>query len=103
MTLRELLEERSAALAGVTARRDGDGSTRWERGGNVFAVLTADGLAADFALDGPVAAAAARTPDVTPSIRGAGWVRFRPAVLDDHAADRARAWFDSGHRRLARG
>ena len=57
---------------------------------------------AEFALDPPVASAAARTPDVSPSPRGPGWVRFGPGVLDDHAADRATAWFASAHRRLTR-
>ncbi|MEX1168557.1 MAG: hypothetical protein WEE50_00300 [Chloroflexota bacterium] len=103
MNLRELLEARATELSNVTATRAADGATTWARGDRAFAVLSANGTVSEFALDGPVAAAAARTPDVTPSARGAGWVVFRPATLDDHAADRARAWFDSGHRRLARG
>ena len=44
--------------------------------------------------------AAARTPDVRRSPRGPGWVELRPPVVDGHAADRANAWFLSGHRRL---
>jgi hypothetical protein len=103
VSLRELLEERAEELGDVAATRAADGTRTWARGDQPFAVLSADGTVSEFALDGPVAAAAARTPDVTPSARGAGWVVFRPAALDDHAADRARAWFDSGHRRLARG
>ena len=103
MNLRELLEARATELANVTATRAAHGATTWARGDRAFAVLSPDGAAAEFALDAPVAAAAARTPDVTPSARSAGWVVFRPTTLDDHAADRAQAWFDSGHRRLARG
>jgi hypothetical protein len=63
-------------------------------------MLGADGAAA-FALDPAVAAAAARTPDTTPSGLGAGWIRFAPTTLDDHAADRAVAWFVSAHRHAA--
>ena len=48
----------------------------------------------------PSPTAAIRTPDATPSPRGPGWVAFAPAELDDHAADRAVAWFASAHRRL---
>jgi hypothetical protein len=103
VTLRELLERNAAELADVTATRSADGVTTWTRGDRPFAALIADGTAAEFALEGPVAAAAARTPDVTLSAQGVGWVLFRPRALDDHAADRARAWFDSAHRRLARG
>jgi hypothetical protein len=90
-------------MANVTATRTADGETTWARGDLAFAVLSPDGTAAEFSLDAPVAAAAARTPDVEPSARGVGWVRFRARALDDHAADRARAWFDSAHRRLTRG
>ena len=102
MTLGELLERSAAELAEVAVDRAPAGMT-WSRAGRPFALLSADGVTAEFALDGPVAAAAARTPDVSPSPRGAGWVTFRPTVLDDHAADRATAWFLSAHRRLAHG
>lgn len=102
MTLRELLEGTAAELDGVQVDQGATGFS-WSRAGRPFAVLSADGAEAEFALDGPVAAAATRTPGVSPSSRGAGWVTFRPAVLDDHAADRAAAWFASAHRQLARG
>ena len=46
-----------------------------------------------------VADAAVRTPDVAHSSRGPGSVAFAPAELDDHAADRAVAWFASAYRR----
>ncbi len=39
-------------------------------------------------------------PTPSPSERGAGWVKFAPVELDDHAADRALAWLASAHRRL---
>nr|MBA2300811.1 hypothetical protein [Chloroflexota bacterium] len=47
-----------------------------------------------------VANAAARTPDVSASARGRGWVDLSPRAVDGHAADRAGAWFLSGYRRL---
>lgn len=102
MTLKALLDSEIEGLADVEASNAPDGGTAWSHGGRVFALLHGDGGAADFALDAAVAAAAARTPDVTPSSRGPGWVTFRPASLDDHAADRAAAWFASAHRRLVR-
>jgi hypothetical protein len=103
MNLRELLEARATELANVTATRTADGAMTWAYGDRAFAVLSPDGAAAEFALDAPIAAAAGRTPDVEPSARGVGWVLFRARALDDHAVDRARAWFDSAHRRLTRG
>lgn len=102
MNLRELLAEAAAGLLDVVRAAEAAGNqTVWSTAGGPFAVLTADG-AAEFRLDPAVAAAACRTPDVTPSGRGPGWVRFAPAELDDHGLDRARAWFESAHRRLAR-
>ena len=49
-------------------------------------------------LDPVVAAAAARTPDVTPSPRGPGWVEFAPTETDRYALDRAEAWLRSAQR-----
>ena len=63
----------------------------------LFASLAAD--AAEFRLREEVAAAALRTPNVTDSVRGAGWVRFGPRHLDGHARDRALAWLESAWRR----
>lgn len=100
MTLRAVLEEAATDLPGVASTPEPDGSLTWSRGGRPFAVANADGSAAEFALDPAVADAAARTPDVTASERGPGWVRFAPTILDDHAADRAVAWLASAHRRL---
>ena len=101
MTLRAALHEAAAELSEFDIVTGSDGSITWSRGGRPFAVLSPDGSAAEFGLDPAVAAAAARTPDVAFSGRGSGWVRFRPAVLDDHGVDRAVAWLLSAHRRLA--
>lgn len=100
MTLSELLQEVAADLPGIGEATSPNGSITWSRGGRPFALLAADGTSAEFGLDQAIAAAATRTPDVTPSPRSAGWVAFAPAVLDDHAADRAEAWFASAHRRM---
>ena len=53
-----------------------------------------------FALDPAVAAAALRTPDTTGRARRRAGSTFAPETLDDHAADRAGAWFGSAYRRL---
>ena len=106
MNLRQLLADVAAdpgdgnSLAAVTGP---SGEVTWSSRGRPFAVLGGDGTVAEFALDAAVAAAAARTPDVTLSGRGPGWVRFRPLVLDDHGADRVAAWFASAHRRASTG
>jgi hypothetical protein len=100
MNLRELLEDEASELPGAVGAVGVDGSETWTRGGRPFAAVSADGSIAEFALDPAVADAASRTPDVTLSQRGPGWVAFAPADLDDHAADRAAAWFASAHRRL---
>jgi hypothetical protein len=100
MSLRDLLEEEAAELPGTEATVGPDGSITWSRGNRPFAVLTRDGASAEFALHPAVADAATRTPGVTTSSRGPGWVTFNPSELDDHAADRAAAWLASAHRRL---
>lgn len=100
MNLRELLEGEAIELPGAEPILGSDGSITWSRGSRPFAAVTADGSSAEFALDPSVADAATRTPDVTPSTRGSGWVQFSPSDLDDHAADRAVAWLASAHRRL---
>jgi len=101
MTLRELLEAAALGLDDTSSSSDDVGAITWSRRGRAFAALSADGSVASFALDPAVAAAAIRTPDTTDSPRGAGWVDFAPDDLDDHAADRAEAWFESAHRRMA--
>jgi hypothetical protein len=100
MTLRDQLVDAAGQFDDVATELAPDGAITWSRTGSLFATVSADGSVAGFALDPAVAAAAARTPDVSPSSRGPGWVAFAPADLDDHAADRAVAWFASAHRRL---
>ena len=89
MTLGELLESEAAELMGIVRDIGPDDAVSWSRDGRPFAILSADGVVAEFALDPAVAAAAIRTPDTDPSDRGPGWVRFAPVKLDDHGADRA--------------
>jgi hypothetical protein len=100
MTLRELLADAAGQLDDVGVSLGTDGDVTWSRAGRPFASIDPGGAVAEFALDPAVAAAAARTPDVRVSPRGDGWVSFAPEGLDDHAADRAVAWFASAHRRL---
>ncbi len=98
MTLREVLDA-AAAEAGASAEVGADGSLGWAAGGPVFAVLDQTDSTATFRLDRELAAAARRTPDVSASLRGPEWVEFRPSAPDDHAADRAAAWFLAAFRR----
>ena len=99
MTLGELLAESAIDFAGCSVEAGADGGRTWSRNRRPFAALSADGRTAEFLLDPAVADAAVRTPDVRPSARGGGWVAFAPAELDDHATDRAVAWFASAYRR----
>ena len=101
MTLGELLLA-AAAEAGVEATEAPDGGTAFAVGTTTVATVSADGATAEFRLDPAVALAAQRTPDTSTSARGPDWVRFSPATLDPHAADRAAAWLGSAARR-ARG
>lgn len=101
MNLRDLLADEAGDLPGTESMIGPDGSLTWTRGGRPFAVVAADGSAAEFGLDAAVAAAAGLTPDVVASGRGPGWVAFAPHALDDQATDRAAAWLASAHRRLA--
>jgi hypothetical protein len=100
MTLSSLLADAAIDLPATETTLAPDGAVTWARGGRAFATLAIGGTVVEFGLDPSVAAAAVRTPDVSPSGRGPGWVAFAPAELDDHAADRAVAWFASAHRRL---
>ncbi|HYH92561.1 MAG TPA: hypothetical protein VD763_05320 [Candidatus Saccharimonadales bacterium] len=79
-----------------------DGSVEWSRDGIVFASIEMTGDAAAFRLDPMLADAARRTPDTAPTPLGNDWVIFAPGVIDGHAADRARAWFEAAHRRAVR-
>ncbi len=96
-TLSALLAEQAGLLEGTMAVPTGKG-TDYYLDDVLFASDT--GGAAEFHLRDEVGAAALRTPDVTASPRGAGWVRFAPARLDGHARDRALAWLESAWRRV---
>ena len=100
LTLADVLAAAAEELPGVVAAEEA-GARTWSSGGRPFAVLA--GVRAEFRLDPVVAGAALRTPDTAPSARGADWVAFAPAELDDPAIDRAEAWFLSAHRRAATG
>ena len=100
MTLGELLADSAIDLAGCSVETARDGDRTWSRNRRPFAGVSAHGRTAEFLLDTAVADAAVRTPDVAHSSRGPGWVAFTPAELDDHAADRAVAWFASAYRRM---
>lgn len=102
MTLSDVLSGSAEDLAGVSATIETAGGMLWDRTGRAFAAAGADGASAEFRLDPAVAAAALRTPDTSPSRRGPDWIRFAPAELDDHAIDRAEAWFGSAWRRAER-
>ncbi len=77
-----------------------DGTTTWSRSGTAFAALGPSGI--EIRLDRAIAAAATRTPDTAPSLRGPDWIRFNPHELDGHALDRLRAWLELAYRRVAR-
>ncbi len=74
----------------------GPDGTEYEISGRVFA--WAAGRAFEVQLGPDIASAALRTPDVTDSVRGDGWIRLEPAIIDDHAADRVVAWFELARR-----
>jgi hypothetical protein len=95
-TLAALLAEQTGLLEGTMAVPTPRG-IEYYLDEVLFAALAGD--AAEFRLRDEVGAAALRTPDVTASERGAGWVRFAPRRLDGHARDRALAWLESAWRR----
>lgn len=95
-TLERLVAEIAKGFAGVASVPGGAGRT-WSLGGVDFAVAGPFGL--EVRLDRQVAAAATRTPDVAPSVRGPDWVRFNPRELDAHALDRLQAWLELAYRR----
>ena len=95
LTLAEVLAAAAEGLDGIEAAGD-EGVSTWSIAGRPFATVTAE--RAEFRLDPLVSRAALRTPDTAPSPRGADWVSFAPAALDDPSVDRAEAWFLSAHR-----
>jgi hypothetical protein len=96
MTSAERLREHANGVAAELADVEVDAGG-WSVEGNRFAILEGDAI--ELHLDEPVARAATRTPDTSPSHRGLDWVRFAPAELDDHAIDRLDAWFRFAYRR----
>lgn len=91
-----LLLERAALLDGAVIAPVPGGGSEFRLAGRPFAVVEPSRAA--FALRPEVAAAALRTPDVSPAGRGPGWVSFAPPVLDGFARDRATAWLESAWR-----
>jgi hypothetical protein len=98
-TLRELFDELAENAGADTA--DSAAGCDYLRGGTAFATI--DGDAAEVRLDPEIAEAVLRTPSTAASSRGAGWVRFAPPDFDQHARDRAEAWFLSAWRAAQRG
>jgi hypothetical protein len=90
------IDDRSDSLEDVD-RSKSAGSMTYSRAGRLFAAADPDGF--EFLVGDFIAGAALRTPDVTQSSRGDGWVRFAPSVLDEPAVDRAVAWFEAAWRR----
>ncbi len=72
-------------------------TTTWSLGGQAFAAFS-EGVV-EFRLDGPIAAAALRTPDTESSARGPEWVAVQPRELDQFALDRIESWFIAAWRR----
>ena len=95
-TLAALLSDGAGRLEGAAGVPTGQG-TDFYLDDILFASLAAD--TAEFRLRDEVGAAALRTPHVSASPRGQGWVRFAPRKLDGHAQDRALAWLESAWRR----
>ena len=95
-TLAGLLAEAAGSLEGLAAVPLASGTEYWL---DDVLVATESGDVAEFRLRDLVGAAALRTPNVTASSRGPGWVRFAPRGLDGHARDRAAAWLESAWRR----
>lgn len=100
MTLRDVLAA-AADEAGITpaVSSEPDNGTTWAAGGRPFATLDVTGAIASFQLDAELAAAARRTPDTAASPLGPTWVVFSPREIDQHAIDRATAWFAAAFRR----
>jgi hypothetical protein len=99
-SLEAILLEHAAALGEVGLRVAGS-ATEVVADGVVVAVIAPGGF--EVGLRPAVATAALRTPDVEPSPRGRGWIRFAPAALDGFARDRAVAWLESAVRLVVEG
>ena len=96
--IRARLEALARTLPDLEAT-ESQGVVTWSAAGHPFAIVS--DAAVELRLSEPVATAAAKTPDTTPSPRGLGWVRFAPPVIDGHAIDRLEAWFAFAFRHAA--
>ena len=93
-----IAEELDVIAAGLdeVERTMADEGVGYARAGRPFAHVR--GSSASFLLASGVAAAALRTPGVSASPRGPGWVSLDISAGDRFTADRARAWFESAWR-----
>jgi hypothetical protein len=100
MNLYDVLLEVADELDPLPERIDlPEGGAEWSRGDVLFASVEGPGDAAAFRLDTDLAEAARRTPDTATTALGNEWVVFGPGTIDQHAIDRARAWFEAAYRR----
>ena len=89
----ELAEVVAATAADLDVEPVPEGDATDYSVGQTVVVRVAAGRA-EFRLRADVAAAAARTPDASPSPRGPEWVAFSPTTFDRFARDRIDAWFE---------
>jgi hypothetical protein len=102
-SLKELFDDLAHKAGDVALAAQGGGpKNEYQRRGQVFAVVEAP-ASAELRLRADIAEAARRTPATGGSERGPEWVRFEPPELDDHALDRAEAWFLSAWRAAGEG
>jgi hypothetical protein len=85
----------AAELGDVSSSGDG-GVVSYQRGGTIFARVSADSLEVRLPFD--IADAALRTPDTSVVPGDLSWVRFTPQGREQHATDRAAAWFQMAWR-----
>ena len=94
-SLPELLADLADQLDDVVEAAEGE-STEYRRDATLFAVAAPAHV--EVRLNPEVAEAARRTPATSASERGPEWVVFAPPAVDEHALDRAEAWFLSAWR-----
>jgi hypothetical protein len=82
-------------LEGI-GRRESGPAVEFVRGGIVFAVRERGGHS--FRLRPEIVLAALRTPDTSPSERGAEWIALTSTAADAFTLDRAKAWFETAWR-----
>ncbi len=90
-----LAAELATELGEVSATGDG-GVVAYQRGGVVFARVSADAL--EVRLPGDIAEAAVGTTDTAMVPGETGWIRFAPKGRERHVIDRASAWFQTAWR-----